>query len=103
MELSNEIIQAIGLSLFICFFCDFMLLEGNIFGWYTELIERLPTWLYYPLGGCIYCFSVWAILAYLYLTNNLTLCTFVLYSGTAYAIIDYTHGKFTFGNRDTTD
>jgi len=28
-----------------------------IFAWYGKLISRLPNWLYYPLGGCLKCFT----------------------------------------------
>lgn len=28
-----------------------------IFGWYGKLIDKLPTWLWKPLGGCLICFS----------------------------------------------
>lgn len=30
---------------------------GMIFEWYAKLIDRLPEWLYKPLGGCYKCFT----------------------------------------------
>ncbi len=30
---------------------------GHIFNFYQVLIERLPVWLYKPLGGCGVCFT----------------------------------------------
>lgn len=32
---------------------------GTIFSPYLVLIRRLPDWLYYPLGGCLYCHGTW--------------------------------------------
>ena len=31
--------------------------EGKIFHFYRKLIDRLPDWLFKPLGGCHMCFT----------------------------------------------
>ena len=31
--------------------------EGKIFHWWEKLIQRLPKYLYNPLGGCTYCMA----------------------------------------------
>ncbi len=34
------------------------LMEGGmIFHWWYNLIEKLPQWLFFPLGGCAKCFA----------------------------------------------
>lgn len=40
-------------------FLDMCMEAGMILNWYYKLIERLPEYLFKPLGGCIYCFSTW--------------------------------------------
>jgi len=40
-----------------------------IFAWYQKLIYRLPTWLYYPLGGCLKCFTGQVCFHYYWIAN----------------------------------
>lgn len=44
------------------YFLDMCFEENMIFHWYYKLIERLPEYLFKPLGGCIYCFGSWIFL-----------------------------------------
>ena len=43
-----------------CFsaFLDYCMLEGEIFGKYRELVEKMGYW-GKPLGGCMICTNVW--------------------------------------------
>ncbi len=43
----------------IAIFFEYTFDEGMIFHWYNNLIEKLPEWLYKPLGGCIICHGTW--------------------------------------------
>lgn len=51
-------------------FCEILTAEGNIFYWYRLQIDKLPMWLYKPLGGCTVCYSgqvaLWGSLALSY-------------------------------------
>lgn len=38
-------------------FCMVLCDEGMIFNFYYRWIEKLPDWLFKPLGGCEYCFG----------------------------------------------
>ncbi len=38
--------------------------DGMIFAWYRRLIERLPDYLYKPLGGCFVCVTGQVLLWY---------------------------------------
>jgi hypothetical protein len=42
---------------------------GMIFGWYGRLINNLPNWLYFPLGGCTKCFCGQVAFHYYWITN----------------------------------
>jgi hypothetical protein len=43
-------------------FFDMCLQEGMIFYRYYKNIERLPVWIFKPLGGCVYCSGTWIFL-----------------------------------------
>ena len=46
--------------LFVPVFCYAFYICTNpemIFGWYARLIDKLPTFLWKPLGGCLICFT----------------------------------------------
>ena len=45
--------------------------EGMIFNRYQKLIEKLPEWLFFPLGGCYLCFTGQVCFWY-FLVNNFT-------------------------------
>ena len=36
---------------------NYLLEPEMIFGWYGRIINRLPDWLFKPLGGCNICFG----------------------------------------------
>jgi hypothetical protein len=48
---------------------------GMIFSWYGKQINKLPDWLYNPLGGCVKCFagqvSFWGYLVVYFHPYNL--------------------------------
>jgi hypothetical protein len=44
-----------GLTLFL----DMCMEKEMILHWYYRAIEKLPLWLFKPLGGCPYCFGTW--------------------------------------------
>jgi len=43
--------------------------EGMIFNRYQKLIEKLPEWLFFPLGGCYLCFTGQLCFWYFLITN----------------------------------
>lgn len=47
----------------------------EIFGWYGQLISKLPKWLWKPLGGCYRCFTgqvmMWSYLVIYFKEYNL--------------------------------
>ena len=46
--------------------------EHTLFSWYGKLIEKLPWYLYKPLGGCYRCF-VGQLCFWFYLLNRVSL------------------------------
>ena len=62
-----------------CFvWVNILMQPGNIFNCYNKLIEKVPEWLYKPLGGCDYCF-----------TGQVALWYFLFYYGFDFLIIPY--------------
>lgn len=76
------IVELAALSALISLFLDFCFREGNILGWWLDLLidlehsmdvtdgltreqkEELPlSWWYKPLGGCIVCLNAWVSLS----------------------------------------
>lgn len=43
--------------------------EGMIFSFYSRWIERLPDWLYKPLGGCFVCLTGQTLFHYYWITH----------------------------------
>lgn len=62
-----------------------MLQDGMIFSNLRKQLERLPFWLYMPLGGCAYCSVVWIIIASCLVIGP----KYLLSIGIAYIVIDY--------------
>ena len=54
----------------ICFIFLVMGEPGMIFSFYQKLIDKLPDWLYKPLGGCSYCFTGQVSLWYFIITQK---------------------------------
>jgi hypothetical protein len=50
------ILLVIKISLIVYVFCA-LGEPGMVFSWYRKLIDRLPDWLYNPLGGCHKCLT----------------------------------------------
>jgi hypothetical protein len=44
-----------GLTMFL----DMCMQEGMILHRYYKIIEKLPVWLFKPIGGCCYCLGGW--------------------------------------------
>jgi hypothetical protein len=57
----NLLLLSVCSGALVCFL-DKSMDEGMINNWYFKLIDKLPTYLYNPLGGCIYCFNFWVTL-----------------------------------------
>ena len=52
-------------------FSHILIDDGNILGWWGELIWKLPNWLSSPLGECEYCLAgQMALWYYLYVNFN---------------------------------
>lgn len=55
--------EMILIAIFAFVFCNILTDPDMIFGWYYNLIQKLPKWLSKPLGACEYCFvgqlSLW--------------------------------------------
>ncbi|HCC71261.1 MAG TPA: hypothetical protein DEQ09_08945 [Bacteroidales bacterium] len=47
----------IKIAVFAFVFCELLITEGNILGFYGQLIKRLPEWAAMPLGLCAKCFA----------------------------------------------
>lgn len=92
--------QSIGVSIVICFFCDYLITEDGALSWYGNFLRDMPRGLDYylgsPLGLCPYCFGFWVVQIYLFLVVGWTPTVFFIFTGVFYYIIDKTHGKFTF-------
>ena len=48
---------ALYIAIFTVVFTEMLITKGNIFSFYSQWIERLPEWLYKPLGGCPKCMA----------------------------------------------
>ena len=47
----------IYIAIFAVVFSEMLVTEGNIFAFYSRLLERMPEWLASPLGGCPKCMA----------------------------------------------
>jgi len=47
----------IKIAIFAFVFCELLITEGNILGFYGRFLERLPGWVAMPLGLCAKCFA----------------------------------------------
>jgi hypothetical protein len=65
--------------------------DDMILSWYRKLIERLPEWLYYPLGGCYRCLGgqicFWYYLVVYFNHYSLTDHLFFVSAGILFAMI----------------
>ena len=62
-------IEILKISLISFMFCAISQTEGTILNWYHKLIERLPYYLYKPLGGCHMCLTGQVCLWYFIFTQ----------------------------------
>ena len=62
-------IEILKISLIAFMLCAISQKDGSILNWYQGLIERLPEWLYRPLGGCYICFTGQVMLWYFIFTK----------------------------------
>jgi len=53
----------------ICFAFYILGEPGMIFDWYQKLINRLPEYLWKPLGGCYKCFTGQVLMHYYWITH----------------------------------
>ena len=53
----DTITIASSLAVIAFVFSDILTDEGEIFSWYYTLIQKLPKWLFKPLGACGRCLS----------------------------------------------
>lgn len=87
----ERIAEIVSVSILLTPFLSFMLYDfmqdGMIFGWYGKLIDRLPTWLNKPLGGCLKCFHVWVVI-FAGLWLGIPFEKFIISLGCSYVILD---------------
>jgi hypothetical protein len=62
------ILEIIKISI-ICYIFYILGESGMIFNFWQRWIEKLPQWLYKPLGGCYKCLTGQAILHYYWITH----------------------------------
>lgn len=62
-------LEALKVAVF-CYVFTQMLEEGMILSFWGKWIDRLPTWLYKPLGGCLICFTGQVALWYYVFTRK---------------------------------
>lgn len=83
--------EIVSVSILLTPFLSFMLYDfmqdGMIFGWYGKLIDRLPTWLNKPLGGCLKCFHVWVVI-FVAVWLDIPFEKFIISLGCSYVILD---------------
>lgn len=76
-------IEILQISLVAFMFSKLAHEERSILSWYNNLIEKLPWWLYMPLGGCYRCFVGQVCLWYsvLVIRHNLVISLFYISAG----------------------